>query len=119
MMKKLEKILVVDDEVFICELLDEFLSMQGYDVNTANCGEDAISMFKNIHPEVVLLDIRMPGITGIDVLEKIKNIDSNVKIIMLSAFGDVDTVHKTLQMGAFKYMQKPVDLGNLLLTLNS
>ena len=119
MIKKSEKVLVVDDEVFICELLDEFLSIQGYDVSTANCGEDAISMFKNIHPEVVLLDIRMPGITGIDVLEKIKHIDSNVKIIMLSAFGDVDTIHKTLQMGAFRYMQKPVDLENLLLTLNA
>ena len=115
----MKKILVVDDEIFICELLNDFLSMQGYDVNTANCGEDAMAMFKSIHPEVVLLDIRMPGINGIDVLEKIKDIDSSVKVVMLSAFGDADTVHKTLQMGASTYMQKPVDLDDVLLTLNS
>jgi len=119
MSKELKKILVVDDEVFICELLDEFLTMQGYDVKTANCGEDAISIFKDIKPEAVLLDIRMPGITGIDVLRKMKDIDKNAKIIMLSAFGDVDTIQKTLQMGAFKYMQKPVDFKNLLNVLNS
>ena len=115
----MKKILVVDDEIFICELLNDFLSMRGYDVNTANCGEDAMSMFESIRPEVVLLDIRMPGINGIDILEKIKDIDSAVKVVMLSAFGDVDTVRKTLQMGAFTYMQKPVDLDNVLLTLNS
>jgi len=118
MNKKITKILVVDDEVFICELLDEFLTMQGYDVNTANCGEDALRIFENINPEVVLLDIRMPGTTGIDVLRKMKEIDKTVKIIMLSAFGDFDTVQKALQMGAFKYMQKPVDFEKLLNALN-
>jgi len=108
------KIMVVDDEVLICDLLEEFLKLQGYQVTTAYDGEDAILKFKTLRPQMVLLDIRMPGMDGIDVLQSIKDMDSRTGVIMLSAFGDVETIQKAMQGGAYKYIQKPVEFGALL-----
>ncbi|MFC1887117.1 response regulator, partial [Thermodesulfobacteriota bacterium] len=82
------RILVVDDELFICELLDEYLSLQGYQVDFATDGNEALEQFAQKHPQVVLLDIRMPGMNGIDLLRKIKQMDNSIKCIMLSAYGD-------------------------------
>ena len=113
-----KRILVVDDEVFICELLEEFLTVQGYYVITATDGEEAVSKFESKRPNLVLLDIRMPGMSGIDVLSRIKEIDDSAGVIILSAFGDVEMVQKALNMGAYRYMQKPVELFSLLDTLN-
>jgi DNA-binding NtrC family response regulator len=106
--------MVVDDEVLICDLLEEFLKLQGYQVTTAFSGEDAILKFKTLRPQMVLLDIRMPGMDGMDVLQSIKDMDSRVGVIMLSAFGDVETIQKAMQGGAYKYIQKPVEFGVLL-----
>ncbi len=111
------KILVVDDEPSICELLSEFLSLLGYQVFTAGNGGEAVSRFKEKRPDIVLLDIKMPGMSGIDVLRKIKEHDSEAKVIMVSAFGDIDTVRTTLKMGAFRHLEKPVDLELLKKTL--
>ena len=114
------KILVVDDEILICELLDEFLSMIGYQVTTTTKGQEAISKFEEINPDVVMLDIKMPKITGIEVLRKIKKINSDTIVIMLSAFGDSNIVRESLQIGANYYMEKPIDLEglkNILVTL--
>jgi len=108
------KILVVDDELPICDLLYEFLSLQGYQVTTATNGREAISKFEENCPDVVILDIRMPEMNGIEVLQKIKEIDSNAKVIMLSAFGDSKTIEKALQMGASYYMEKPLEFDRLM-----
>ena len=91
------KILVVDDEVFICELLDEYLSMYGYQVITAVNGQDAILKFEADRPHMVFLDLSMPGMSGMDVLCKIREIDSNAGILVLSAFGGVDVVQEAMQ----------------------
>ena len=91
------KILVVDDELQICELLDEFLSVQGHQITAVTSGEEAIIEFQANKTPVVLLDIRMPGMSGIEVLRRIKEIDSNTGVIMLSAFGDPDTVKEEFQ----------------------
>ncbi len=117
--QKAMKMLVVDDEEYICEILHEFLSLQGYQVDTAANGEDALKKYEADRPEVVLLDIRMPGIGGIDILRRIKEIDSRVGIIMLSAFGDEETVNEVLQMGADYYLQKPVEFERLMEILTS
>jgi YesN/AraC family two-component response regulator len=108
------RVLVVDDELFICELLDEYLTLQGYQVNTASNGADAISRFEEHRPHIVLLDIRMPGMSGIELLGKIKQIDGSIKVIMLSAFGDDGIVRDALQMGADHYIQKPMKLQELM-----
>lgn len=115
MEKNLSKVLVVDDEQFICELLEEYLSLQGYLVLTSTNGEEALSIFKTQKPQLVILDISMPGgIGGLDILRRIKEMDSCAKIIMLSAFGDFNTVKETLQIGANHYMQKPVEFERLM-----
>ena len=108
------KILIVDDEVFICEVLDEYLSIHGYQVITANNGQDAILKFEADRPHMVFLDLSMPGMSGMDVLRKIRQIDSNAGIIVLSAFGGVDIVQEAMQAGANFYTQKPVEFDSLL-----
>ena len=113
MEKGLMKILVIDDELPICELLDEFLSYQGFQVTTAINGEEALLKFKENRPQVVLLDIKMPGMDGLEVLRRIKEIDSGTGVIMISAFGDVNTVQEALQRGANDYLEKPIDLERL------
>jgi DNA-binding response OmpR family regulator len=113
------RILVVDDEVPICELLAEFLALQGYDVTTATSGEDALSRFREWRPHLVILDIRMPGMSGLEVLGRIREMDTNAGVIMLSAFGDASTIEEALQVGADYYMEKPMELERLLNLLDS
>jgi two-component system response regulator (stage 0 sporulation protein F) len=107
------KVLVVDDELPICELLDEFLSEQGFQVSVATNGEEALALFEQESPQMVLLDIKMPGMDGMDVLRRIKEIDSGPGVIMISAFGDSSIVTEALQKGANHYMEKPIELKRL------
>jgi DNA-binding response OmpR family regulator len=111
------KVLVVDDEVFIRELVEEYLALHGYQVFTAAGGREAIEKFEAESPEVILLDIRMPGMSGIEALRKIKDTGRNVFVVMLSAFGDFETVQEALRAGANCYMEKPFALERLNRTL--
>ena len=112
-MAKQTKILVVDDEPTICSLMKVFLSQHGYLVHTANCGEDALLVFAKSTPDIVLLDISMPGMRGIDVLKRIKAQKSSCGVIMLSAYGDDETIQEAIDLGAFCYIQKPMELVEL------
>jgi len=112
-----KKILVVDDEKAICEILEEFLSLFGHSVTSANSGADAIEVVRRASPDVVFLDIRMPGMSGLDVLKEIKALDSSIRVIMISAFGDEETESMARELGADGYIQKPVDLPDLLVLL--
>ena len=103
------KILVVDDECHICEMMDEFLSLIGFDVLTATDGEHAIRMFEAEKPDIVFLDIKMPGLSGLDVLRRLRALQRTVGIVMLSAFGDEQTIQKAMDAGADYYLQKPMD----------
>ena len=111
-------ILVVDDELFICELLEEFISKLGYEVTTASSGEDALSKFRQEKFEVVLLDIKMPGMNGREVLRRIKEMDRSTGVIVLSAFGDGVTVNDMLGIGADDFLVKPFELNNLEILLS-
>ena len=107
------RILVVDDEVAIRNLLKEFLSRKGYDVYTAPDGRAAIAEVKEIRPHIVLLDIMMPGMGGIDTLKEIKKVDPRVVVIMLTAIADNELGLRTLELGASDYICKPLDLSYL------
>ena len=109
-MAKQTKILVVDDEPTICSLMKVFLSQHGYLVHTANCGEDALLVFAKSTPDIVLLDISMPGMRGIDVLQLMKIRKADCGVIMLSAYGDDQTIQEAIDMGAYCYIQKPMEL---------
>ncbi len=109
-----KRILVVDDEKAICEILEEFLSLFGHIVTSAYNGADALERLPQVKPDVVFLDIRMPGSSGLDVLKEIKARDSSIRVIMISAFGDDETEDMAKQLGADGFIQKPVDLPGLL-----
>ncbi len=109
----MSKILVVDDEVKACELLKRFLEMKGYEVIMAHNGEDAIEKVKNEKPDAMLLDIRMPGMDGTEVLKRVREFDKDVGIIMVTAVKDEKTGKEALKSGADEYITKPIDFNYL------
>lgn len=104
------KVLVVDDEPEAVELLVEFLASKGYEVLTATSGEEALQRVKEDRPHLVLLDIRMPKMNGIEVLRRIREIDPEMGVIMVTAVNEEDVGRKALELGAFDYIVKPLDL---------
>ena len=109
----MERILVVDDEIEVCKILKEFLSEKGYEVYTALDGPTALEKVRETKPHIVLLDIIMPGMGGIDVLKEIKKIDPTTGVIMITAVTDHELAKRTLELGAYDYITKPVDLDYL------
>jgi len=111
------KILVIDDEQAICDLLKRFLTKRGYEVTVANSAEEGISKLEGEKPEVVLMDIRMPGMNGIEAVKKIRDIDEKVGIIMATAVLDERMAKEAIDLGASDYIIKPFDLDYLEKTL--
>jgi two-component system response regulator (stage 0 sporulation protein F) len=109
MSASLGRILVVDDEVSVREVLSEYFVGQGYTVETAADGDQALTILPKYRPGVVLLDVRMPGVDGVEVLKRIRAIDEAVAIIMVTANEDVGLARETLKLGAFDYVAKPFD----------
>jgi DNA-binding response OmpR family regulator len=109
----LSKILVVDDEAKACELLRRFLEAKGYEVITSNNGKDAIEKVRNEKPNVMLLDIKMPGIGGTEVLKRVREFDKNIGIIMVTAIKEEETGIEALKSGADEYITKPIDFNYL------
>lgn len=107
------RVLVVDDEPDAVELLQEFLTGKGYEVVTAFNGEEAIQRVKADRPHLILLDVRMPGMTGLDVLKQVRQIDQEVGVIMVTAVNEEETGRQALALGAFDYIVKPLDLAYL------
>ena len=111
------RILVVDDEHLIRWSLEQNLKKQGYEVSQAASGEDALKMVSEESPDIVLLDIQLPGINGLDVLEKIKEIDEDIIVIMVTALGVVETAVKAMRIGAHDYINKPFNLDELAIII--
>ncbi len=109
----MQRILVVDDEIEQCNVLKKFLSLKGYEVDTATSGSAAIDKVKQVRPHIVLLDIRMPEMDGIEVLQEIKKADPAVGVIMVTGVTDHEEAKKTLELGAYDYITKPVDFDYL------
>jgi len=114
---KLNKILVVDDEHLIRWSLEQNLKKQGYEVIMAGTGEDALQMAREQQPDLVLLDIQLPGISGIEVLEKIKDFDEDIIVIMLTAHGGLETAVNAMRLGAYDYVSKPFNLDELTIII--
>ena len=111
------RILVVDDEHLIRWSLEQSLKRQGYEVATAATGEDALRALRDDPPDLMLLDIQLPGINGLDVLEKAKEIAEEVIIIMVTALGVLETAVKAMRMGAYDYINKPFNLDELAIVI--
>ena len=101
------KILVVDDEEEICALTRSFLVKRGYAVFTANNIAGAVDLVKKEGPKLVLLDVRLGDESGMDALQKIKEIDKNIKVIMVTALGDEESIRQAKSLGADDYITKP------------
>lgn len=101
------KILVVDDEKEICDLTRGFLAKRNYSIFTAMTSEEAISLIRQEHPHIVLLDVRLEGESGMDVLSKAKEIDKNIKVIMVTALDDEENIRQAKSLGADDYIAKP------------
>ncbi len=111
------KILVVDDEHLIRWSLEQNLKKQGYEVATAASGEDALKFLKEETPDLMLLDIQLPGINGIDVLERVKEMEEDIIVIMVTALGVLETAVKAMRMGAYDYINKPFNLDELAIVI--
>ena len=112
------KILIVDDEPDIVEILKYNLNNEGYDVKSANNGLKAIEKAKKFIPDIILLDVMMPGQNGYDLTKEIKK-DSKVPIILLTAKGEVENRIKGLELGADDYLGKPFEPKELLLRIKN
>ena len=113
------KILVVDDERAIRNSLKEILSDEGYNVDVAEDGATAIDMAEKERYDVIFCDIKMPNMEGTEVLEKLRTDGVDSAIIMISGHGDIDTAVECIKKGAFDFIQKPLDLNRILITIKT
>ncbi len=112
-------ILIIDDEKAIRKTLTEILSYEGYKIDEASDGEEGLKKFGEKAYDIVLCDIKMPKLDGIEFLEKAKEINADVPVIMISGHGNIDTAVEAVKKGAFDYISKPPDLNRLLITLRN
>ena len=111
-MKRVD-ILVVDDEPDVVEMLGEFLTNQGHLVWKARDGETALETVKEQGPTVVVLDMKLPRMDGLETLKRIKKLRPQTTVIMISGVATLDMAKESLKMGAYDYLAKPIDLNHL------
>lgn len=104
------RVLVIDDEKECCDSLKDILTRHGYEVSIASSGPEAIQKVKCEHPHLILLDILMPGMDGIEILKEIRRLDKDVLVTIVSVVRDSHTTKETMRLGAVNYMTKPLDL---------
>jgi len=109
----LGRILIVDDEQAVRDVLAEYFTEHGYEVATAASGTEALAVLPDCRPDLVLLDIRMPGLDGIETLRRLRQVAPAVAVIMVTANEDVDLARDTLKIGALDYVAKPFDFAYL------
>jgi len=116
--KASQRIMVVDDEEKICLMLERYLSIKGYEVRSVRRGEEAVALSEVFEPGVVVLDLLMPGMNGIDTLKALKASNHPPKVIMLSAADHEKVIEGAISLGADFYLCKPVQLVELEKLIN-
>ena len=104
------KIMVVDDVDTIARVYARFLERQGYDVHIAFNGEEALALWENVRPDLVISDIRMPKMSGFELANKIKKMDPNQKIVLMTGYADEAEVLEQQEAHGFPFFTKPADL---------
>ncbi|MBS1574107.1 MAG: sigma-54-dependent Fis family transcriptional regulator [Bacteroidetes bacterium] len=112
-------ILIIDDEKAIRKTLGEILSFEGYKIDEASDGEEGLKKYKDRNYDVVLCDIKMPKVDGIEFLQKAIETNADVPIIMISGHGNIETAVEAVKKGAYDYISKPPDLNRLLITIRN
>lgn len=113
------KILVIDDEKNILESIKMVLTYENYPVATTNNGLDGIDLFRQLKPDIVLLDVKMPGFNGIDVLKQLKGISEFSEVIMISGHSGIEEALEAAKLGAFDFLEKPISRDKLILTVRN
>ena len=111
-------VLIVDDELDIREGSERILKRMGFNVTTAADGEEGLNKFSSIHPAIVLLDLKMPGIDGLEVLGRIREIDADVIVIVITGYATVETAIQAMKQGAYDFIPKPFEPDQLRLIVN-
>lgn len=109
----MSKILVIDDETFITKSLKQHFEKEGHEILTANSGEEGIEIFQSDAPDIVILDLRMPGMSGMETLDALKKINNDVVAIIITAHGDIETAVTAMKSGAFDFVEKPFELDRI------
>ncbi len=108
-------VLIVDDERTLARSIKAFLNESGYNAEVAGTAEQALEQLERLRPDVIFLDVRLPGMSGIELLQKIHEFDPAVPVIIMTAFGTIEGAVDAVKRGAFDYLKKPVDLDELKL----
>ena len=107
------KILVIDDEKFITKSIKQHLEKEGCEVMTAETGEEGVEIFKADPPDIILLDLNMPGMGGIETLKSVRKLSSDIIVIIITAHGDIETAVSSIKLGAYDFVEKPFELNRI------
>ena len=107
------KILIVDDQYGIRILLNEVFQKEGYETYQAANGVQALDIVQKYSPHLVLLDMKIPGMDGIEILKRIKAINPEIRVIIMTAYGELDMIQETKELGAIMHFAKPFDIDEI------
>ena len=113
------KVLIVDDQYGIRVLLYEVFGKEGYQTFQAANGKEALDIVMKQPPDLVILDMKIPGMDGLEILREIKKINSEIKVIMMTAYGELDMIKEATELGALTHFTKPFDIDELRLAVRS
>ncbi|GIM45755.1 sporulation initiation phosphotransferase F [Collibacillus ludicampi] len=114
-----KKVLIVDDQYGIRVLLQEVLSKEGYTIFQAPSGQVALEIIANEKPDLVLLDMKIPGMDGLEILRRIRKIEPDTKVIMMTAYGELDLIKEATALGAITHFTKPFDIDELRMAVHA
>jgi two-component system response regulator (stage 0 sporulation protein F) len=112
------KVLIVDDQNGIRVLLLEVFSSEGYTTFQASNGKLALEIVRKESPDLVLLDMKIPGMDGLEILKHIKSMNKEIKVIMMTAYGELDMIKESTELGALMHFTKPFDIDEMLNAVN-
>ncbi|HMB68303.1 MAG TPA: response regulator, partial [bacterium] len=115
----MRRILIIDDEKNIRTQLSGLLTDEGYGAFSADSAEKGLDLLKDDRPDLILLDVMLPGMSGLDALEKIREDDGELPVVLMSGQADIETAVRATKLGAFDYLEKPLDPDRLLLTVRN
>lgn len=110
---KIKRVLIVDDQHGIRMLLKEILVKEGYETYSAADGEEAIQIVSEVKPHLVLLDMKIPGMDGLDILKHIKDVNESIKVMIMTAYGELNMINEAMEIGAISYFLKPFDINDI------
>jgi two-component system, response regulator, stage 0 sporulation protein F len=113
-----KRLLIVDDQVGIRILLLEVFATEGYETFQAANGRTALEIVRLNRPDLVLLDMKIPGMDGLEILKKIKEYDRGIKVIMMTAYGELDMIKEATDLGALMHFTKPFDIDEMRMAVN-